>query len=273
MAETQIRTAAGVDVGTECIKAVVLCDDGRVLGRAVVPTRGYFQGCAYEALAAALDDAQQREADLVGIGATGFAMNCVPRATVTVTESTAHALGAYHHLRHAMTLVNIGGRDPHVIAVNAEGHRVASRGARSCAIGIGSFLMFTARHLDVSATRLQELAAAADKPAPVSSYCSVFSNTEVLERLREGATREQIALGSMHSIAERIMEIGGFEDPVVACGGVVEYFPGVLRALETLSGVKVTAVADPIFTGALGAALRVFHQPQESGPLTAGAAA
>jgi predicted CoA-substrate-specific enzyme activase len=273
MAEPQTRTAAGVDVGTECIKAVVLCDDGRVLGRAVVPTRGFFQACAFEALTAALDDAQQREADLVGIGATGFGTNCVPQATLTTTESAAHALGAYHHLRHAMTLVNIGGRDPHVIAVSAEGHRVADRGARRCAIGIGSFLMFTARHLDVSATRLQELAAAADKPARVSSYCSVFSNTEVLERLREGAAREEIALGAMHSIAERIMEIGGFEDPVVACGGVVEYFPGVLRALEALSGTTVTAVAEPILTGALGAALRVFHQAQERGALAAGASA
>ncbi|MGE5231677.1 MAG: acyl-CoA dehydratase activase [Deltaproteobacteria bacterium] len=273
MAETQAGGAAGIDVGTECVKAVVVADGGRMLGRAVVPTRGYFQACAYEALAAALDDAQQREADLAGIGATGFGMNCVPQATLTVTESTAHALGAYHHLRHAMTLVNIGGRDPHVIAVSADGQRATARGARSCAIGIGSFLMFTARHLDVSATQLQELAAAADRPAAVSSYCSVFSNTEVLERLREGATREQIALGSMHSIAERIVEIGGFEDPVVACGGVVEYFPGVLRALETLSGLKVTAVAEPIFTGALGAALRVFHQLRGSGAVAAGAAA
>jgi predicted CoA-substrate-specific enzyme activase len=273
MAEPQTRTAAGVDVGTECIKAVILCDDGRMLGRAVVPTRGFFQACAYEALAAALDDAQRREADLLGIGATGFGMDCVPQATITTTESTAHALGAYHHLRHAMTLVNIGGRDPHVIAVSAEGHRVAARGARSCAIGVGSFLMFTARHLDVSATRLQELAAAADHPARVSSYCSVFSNTEVLERLREGATREQIALGTMHSIAERILEIGGFTDPVVVCGGVAEYFPGVLRALETLAGIKVSAVPEPIFTGALGAALRIFHQPLASDAIAAGAVA
>jgi activator of 2-hydroxyglutaryl-CoA dehydratase len=160
-----------------------------------------------------------------------------------------------------MTLVNIGGRDPHVIGVDAEGRRVNARGARTCSVGIGSFLMFTARHLDVSPTRLQELAAAADKPVAVSSYCSVFSNTEVLERLREGATREQIALGSMHSIAERILEIGGFDAPVYVCGGVAEYFPGVLRALETLSGVKVGTVPDPIFTGALGAALQVLRQP------------
>ena len=48
-----------------------------------------------------------------------------------------------------MTLVNIGGRDPHVITVDGEGRRTAARGARRCAVGIGSFLMFTARHLDV----------------------------------------------------------------------------------------------------------------------------
>jgi activator of 2-hydroxyglutaryl-CoA dehydratase len=85
----------------------------------------------------------------------------------------------------------------------------------------------------------------------------------VLERLREGATREEIALGCMHSIAERIIEIGGFEDPVVICGGVVEYFPGVLTALEAQSGMKVRAVPDPIFTAALGAALRVFQPALE----------
>lgn len=255
--------AAGIDVGTECVKAMILSDDGRVLGRAVVPTRGYFQACVYEALAAALDDAQQREEDLVGVGATGFGMDCVAQATTTATESACHAIGAYHQLRQAMTLVNIGGRAPHIIGVDAEGRRTAARGVRSCAVGLGSFLMFTARHLDVSPTRLQELAAAADRPVRVSSYCSVFSNTEVLERLREGATREQIALGSMHSIAERIIEIGGFEAPIVVCGGVAEYFPGVLRALETLSGVPVTAAPDPIFTGALGAALRVYHAPHE----------
>lgn len=253
------RVAAGVDVGTECVKALVLGDDGQVLGRAVVPTRGYFQACVYEAMAAALDDAQRREEDLVGIGATGFGMECVPQARLTATESACHALGAFHHLRQPMTLLNLGGRDPHVIGVDAQGHRSTARGVRSCAVGIGSFLMFTARHLDVTPTRLQELAAAADRPVTVSSYCSVFSNTEILERLREGATREQIALGSMYSIAERIVEIGGLEGPIFVCGGVAEYFPGVLRALERLSGTTVRAVPEPIFTAALGAALRVFE--------------
>lgn|GEM_PF-1090373 len=256
--------AAGVDVGTECVKAVVITDAGRTLGRSVVSTRGYFQVCAYEALTAALDDAHRGLDELSGIGATGFGMTCVPNATVTITESLAHARGAFHHRRHAMMLLNIGGGDPHVILVDAAGGQIGARGMRRCAVGGGSFLTFSARQLDVSAIQLDELAdAAGGDAAAVSSYCSVFSASEVLERLREGATREQVALGCVRSVAQRVLELGAFEDPVVVSGGVAEYFPGVLRALESLSGLRVTTVPEPICTGALGAALAAFSDQRE----------
>jgi predicted CoA-substrate-specific enzyme activase len=266
MTDLASEIAAGVDVGTECVKAMVITDEGRTLGRSVKPTRGYFEVCAYEALTAALDDAHRRLEELTGIGATGFGMMCVPHATLTIAESAAHVRGAFHHGQHAMTLVNIGGGDPHVINVDAAGRRLGTRGVRRCAVGVGSFLMFSARHLDVNPTQLDELATAAGgDAADVSSYCSVFSASELLERLREGATREQVALGCIRSIAQRVVELGGFEDPVVISGGVAEYFPGVLRALESLSGLQVTTVPEPIFTGALGAALAVFN-PQEGEP-------
>ncbi len=254
------RAAAGVDVGTECVKAVVVGATGDVIGRSVVPTRGYFEACAHEAFAAALDDAQVTEKSLAGICATGFAASCVRQATATATETTCHALGAFRHHPGAMTVINIGGRDPRVISVDDAGRRLEALAVRRCAVGIGTFLMFTARHLDVHPTRLQELAAAAEKPASVSSFCSVFSSTEILERLREGATREEVALGCMHSIAERILEIGGFSEPLVVTGGVPEYFPGVIRALESQSGMKVTVVPQPLFAGALGAALKALEQ-------------
>jgi len=253
--EAGIGIRAGVDVGTECVKAVIVGDAGTVLGRAVVPTRGYFQECAYEAFSTALDDAGKRDDELTAVCATGFAPHCVLQATMTATETACHALGAFDSVRQPMTLVAIGGRDPHVITVDEGGRRLEARSSRRCAVGIGSFLMFASRHLDVPPTGLEELAAAVDQPVRVSSYCSVFSGSEVLERLREGASREAVALGCMHSIAERILEIGGLAPPLVASGGVVEYFPGVLRALESLTGMRVRTVPDPIFTGALGAAL------------------
>ena len=66
------RIVAGVDVGTESVKVLIFREDGAIVGRAVVPTRGYFQERCRETLDAALDDAKLKESDLAEICATGF---------------------------------------------------------------------------------------------------------------------------------------------------------------------------------------------------------
>jgi predicted CoA-substrate-specific enzyme activase len=246
---------AGADLGTECVKTVVLNDAGKVLGRAVVPTRGYFQDCFQEAMGNALAEAQATAGDLRGVGVTGFAAGCAPLASQTVTETLCHARGAYHRTPRAMTLVDIGGRDPKVIHVDDKGHVTSSRSVRKCAVGIGTFLMFASRHLDVHPTRLMDLATSAARPAQVGSYCSVYAEVEVIELLRNGATAGEIALGCMYSIADRVLEIDRLKGPVMITGGVCEYFPGVVKALGERSALNVEIVTEPIMAGAFGAAL------------------
>lgn len=250
--------SAGIDVGTECVKAVVIDRQGTVLGSTVVPRRGFFQDRVTEAFAAVLDDAQVAEADLAGICATGFGDNCVPMATCVLGEAACHALGAWRHHPEAMTVIDIGGRDPKAIHVTADGRPIAIQTLRRCAAGIGTFLIFAARHLDVHPSRLQEMAAMAEAPADVGSYCSMFAGQDILERLRDGTPREDIALGCIHSIAERVVEIGRFQGTVRVTGGVAEYFPGVLLAIAQRLDVQIAAVPQPILAGALGAALWVF---------------
>lgn len=246
---------AGADIGTECVKAIVVGERGKILGRAAVPTRGYFQDCYQEAMGNALAEAQAKAADLQAVCVTGFGASCAADATRTVTETLCHARGAFHHVSKAMTLVDIGGRDPKVVHVDERGTVVASKSARKCAVGIGTFLMFTARHLDVHPTRLMDLATSAARPAPVGSYCSVFAEVEVIELLRAGVTAGEIALGAMYSVADRIMEMDRLQSPLAITGGVCEYFPGVVKALAERSGCQVEVVPEPIMTGALGAAL------------------
>jgi predicted CoA-substrate-specific enzyme activase len=250
-----VTVVAGVDVGAECVKAIVLDSDRRILGRTVVPTRGYFQDRVREALDGALDEAQVTQAGLAGICATGFGHECVDFATMNAGDMVCHAQGAFHYFPHSMSIVDIGGRDPRVIRVASDGRPEDIYTLRRCAMGIGTFLMFAARHLDVHPTRLQELAAAVDKPASVGSYCSVFAGSDVLELLRGGETREAVALGCMHSIAERIVEIGGFSEPLRVTGGVAEYFPGVIKVFSEITELKAEAIPEPIQAGAVGAAL------------------
>ncbi len=246
---------AGADVGTECVKAIVAGDDGKILGRATVPTRGYFQDCFDEALANALQEAQLAAGQLSALTVTGFGASCAPGAPPAVTETLCHARGAYHHHRRAMTVVDIGGRDPKLIHLDDAGNVASSKSVRKCAVGIGTFLMFAARHLDVHPTRLMDLAGSAERAAAVGSYCSVFAEVEVIELLRSGATAGEIALGCMYSIADRILEMDRLTSPVLVTGGVCEYFPGVVKALAERTGLSVDVVPEPIMAGALGAAL------------------
>jgi predicted CoA-substrate-specific enzyme activase len=256
---------AGIDVGTECVKVIVLESDGKVLGRSVVPMRGYFQDRVREAMNAALDEARLTDADLAGTCSTGFGKGCVTSATLTRGDAVCHAAGAFHYFPQAATVVDIGGRDPKVIHVDETGRPTEIHTLRRCAAGIGSFLMFASRHLDIHPTRLQELADSVDTAASIGSYCSVFAGSEVLERLYEGATREEVARGCIHSVAERIVEIGNFAEPVRVTGGVAEYFPGVLKSFAVITDLKVEAVPEPITAGALGAALEVLRAVQGGG--------
>ena len=254
------KISVGIDVGTECIKVAIVDDHGTLLGSSIVPRRGYFQDRVSEAFPMALDDAQVAAEDVLGICATGFAENCVPMATTFLGDTACHALGAFHHHRQAMCVIDIGGRDPKVIRVNELGLPTAIQTLRRCAAGIGTFLIYAARHLDVHPSHLQEMATRTDEACDVGSYCSMFSGQDILEKLRDGVSGESVDLGCINSIADRVIEIGRLTDPVYVTGGVAEYFPGVLTAIAAKTGNHVEAVPQPILAGAVGAALFVFQE-------------
>jgi predicted CoA-substrate-specific enzyme activase len=254
------KISVGIDVGTECIKVAVLNDLGVLLGSSVVARRGYFQDRVSEAYPIALEDAQVVPEEVLGICATGFAENCVPMATCFLGDTACHALGAFHHHKRAMCVIDIGGRDPKVIQVNEQGRPTDIQTLRRCAAGIGTFLIYASRHLDVHPSHLQEMATRTDEASDVGSYCSMFSGQDILEKLRDGASRESVALGCINSIADRVIEIGKLIDPVFVTGGVAEYFPGVLTAIAAKTKKHVEAIPQPILAGAVGAALWVFQE-------------
>lgn len=245
----------GLDVGTECVKAVVMRGDGTIAGTSIVPTSGYFQECIRQATHRALGEAKADADAIRATCVTGFGAACASTATLTMTEASCHARAGFHYKGEPITLIDIGGREPMSIKVGEGGRPVQVRTVRKCAVGVGTFLMFAARHLDVHPTRLMDLAVSADEPAAIGGYCSVFAEVEVIERLRDGATAESIALGCMYAIADRIMEMGTLEGAVFATGGVCEYFPGVVRALSDRTGLNIEVLPAPITTGALGAGL------------------
>lgn len=104
----------------------------------------------------------------------------------TKTEIACHARGCFHYFPVAMTIIDIGGQDNKIIKVDERGRRTSFKMNRKCAAGTGAFLEEMAMRLDIPIEEMDGLARQSEHMVELGSYCTVFSGTEVLEKIRQG---------------------------------------------------------------------------------------
>jgi (R)-2-hydroxyacyl-CoA dehydratese activating ATPase len=249
------RLFAGVDVGTTTTKAVVINAGQEVLGRFVRRSGTDLAAAATAALAEAMAQASVTSDAIRTIVATGYGRRNVPFAHRIKTEISCHGQGCYHYFPEAITVVDIGGQDNKIIKLDAQGRRIGFKMNRKCAAGTGAFLEEIARKLDIPVADLNGLAQAASKTAQIGSYCTVFTATEVLDRIRDGEKVGDIVRGLFDSVAKRIVEMDTLTGGVIMTGGVVAFNDIVAELLSARAGVKVEISPHPQEMGAFGAAL------------------
>jgi predicted CoA-substrate-specific enzyme activase len=247
----------GIDAGSRAIKAV-LFDAGR---SQVLACGLADQGVEQERLASALFEkllleAGLQRAEITGVVATGYGRNAIRFADTAVTEITCHARGVHHLAPDARTVIEIGGQDSKVIALE-DGGRVRDFSMNDrCAAGTGRFLEMVATRLDMDWTKLSELARESRQPALISNMCVVFAETEIIGLLAEGKSLPDVVAGVQNAIATRVAALAGrFVSPPVCFTGGVALQPGMARALAEALSCPVQVAPQPQFTGALGAAL------------------
>ena len=89
----------------------------------------------------------------------------------------------------------------------------------------------------------------------LGSFCTVFSATEVLEKIRQGKLVSDIVKGLFLSVLKRVLEMDLLTEQVVMTGGVVAYNPYLVTMMAELIHRPVLVPEHPQLTGALGAAL------------------
>lgn len=244
----------GVDVGSSFVKMTVITDGGVPVLRLHRPSTEEFSGLCRGMLDQIARELRISASAIGATVATGYGRDCVPFADEKKTELACHAMGAYLAFQREMTLVDIGGQDNKVIRVGKGGAMDDFTINRKCAAGTGSFLEVIARRLGVGLEALPKLADEARTRNILSSYCTVFAETEVLERMKAGEPREELAMAGYRSVAKRVYEMASLTPPVVASGGVMAFHPPVRRALEDLVGSPIDLVPHPQYAGAMGAA-------------------
>jgi predicted CoA-substrate-specific enzyme activase len=248
--------SAGIDIGSISAKAV-LVQDGRMVHSVVIATGYNARRAADNVFEAVVSGAGLRVPDVARIVATGYGRNSVAFADRTVTEITCHAAGAHFTDPAVRCVIDIGGQDSKAIALDENGRVRDFVMNDKCAAGTGRFLEVMARALEVDLDAFGEMARQADRPAKISSLCTVFAESEVISLIARGEIRANIIAGIHDSIAARVAAMArriGVTPPVMMTGGVARN-SGVVDALARQLGEWIVVTPFAQINGALGAAL------------------
>ena len=250
----------GVDVGSASSKVVILEDGIRVVTEKVVQL-GTGSSGPQRVLEEALEASGLRMEDMVRVVATGYGRFSFEGADRQVSEISCHAKGIYHLVPSARTIIDIGGQDAKAIKLDERGGVVQFFMNDKCAAGTGRFIDVMARVLEVTTGEMQDYDAKATEPAPISSTCTVFAESEVISQLSQGTSKENIIAGVHASVAVKACGLayrGGVTPDVVMSGGVAQN-AGVVRAISKELKQQVIVAPHPQVAGALGAALYAYE--------------
>ncbi len=262
---------AGVDIGSTTSKAVIVDENGEQLTYQTIMTEFNRDVSGEKVLKAALDSIGASEEDIAFIVSTGYGRKAFLRADKDIPEIIAHAIGTEKSYPGTRTIIDIGGQDSKVIAMDGNGAVERFEMNDKCAAGTGRFFeVLTHRLLGIEMDELSDLILRSTDPVEISSMCTIFAETEIISHLSQNVPIEDVAAGTGTSIVRRIIAQGKagripFAEPIVFSGGVANN-KGIERIFAKMLGKEVTAISQPQSTAALGAALKACKDYKKEHP-------
>jgi benzoyl-CoA reductase subunit D len=247
---------AGVDLGGKAIKVVVLAE-GRIVSRLAVASSHDRQQTAVDALAEAAKRAEISPEQIECITSTGTGSRRAAFAAEKLSVVGADARAAAWLFPGAGVVIDVGAEEARVAKYTADGRAVDFVTNEKCAAGAGTFIEAVARALDVKLEELGSLSLRCESAIPINGQCAVFAESEVVSLIHSGAAREDIAGAVYDAVANRIASMAlrvGLGEEVVLGGGVA-HDAGFVHALEKSLEVSLRIPEEPVYLGALGAAL------------------
>jgi len=245
----------GIDVGASRTKAVIMDRDRKIHGFSITRSGVDFQAAVDDCFGAALEKAGIIREKVACTFSTGYGRLNVRFRQGTRTEIGCHSRACYFYFPQAMTIIDIGGQDNKIIKLFQDGKRSGFKMNRKCAAGTGAFLEEMSARLDIPLEKMNDLASKSTEMVELGSYCTVFSATEVLEKIRQGKKVTDIVKGLFHSVIKRVLEMDSLTDTVVMTGGVVAHNPHLVEMVEEIIEKEILVPKHPQLTGAIGAAL------------------
>lgn len=242
----------GIDIGSTASKVVVR---GETELHFVLPTGWSSKETTMIIQERLKDSGIDVTSENVKVVATGYGRIAVEFADYVVTEITCHARGGRMLGGDNLAIIDVGGQDTKVILVE-NGMVQDFLMNDKCSAGTGKFLEIMANRLGKTLQELFDMAAEGTI-LPISSLCTVFAESEVINYIGEGRKREDIAAGVVDSVAGKVAQLVQRKDlpeKIILTGGLSHstYFT---NALSKKIGKNVEPTEFGRYAGALGAAI------------------
>jgi predicted CoA-substrate-specific enzyme activase len=272
--DTVVRAFLGIDAGSTSTKAVLLEEDGQVLGKAYRLSEGNPIQDAIEIIGELRQQVrlQRAELEILGVGTTGYAKNMLEgllRADVALVETVAHARSAIHYYKNPDVIIDVGGQDIKLIVLK-DGHVKDFMLNTQCSAGNGYFLQATAEGFGLDVNQYAERAFTAETMPEFSYGCAVFLQSDIVNFQRKGWQPEEILAGlaavlpknvwlyvanvpNLASLGRRFILQGGTQRNLAVVKALIDYINSRFRG----SGVEPEIIVHEHCgeAGAIGAAL------------------
>lgn len=257
---------AGVDLGSTYVKVVVLKDRERA-GYHIAPTGHNHDLTSKLVLNKALDMANLEREDIDHIVSTGYGRRVTSLANDTISEISANArgvqwLGAEMNVR---TIIDIGGQDTKVIALDDDLRIRKFAMNDKCAAGTGRFLEVLSRVLEVPLDEMGALSLGSEDPVDITSTCLVFAKSEIANLVFRGNAKQDIIAGIHRAVARRLVGMAkkvGVRKEIFFDGGPARNI-GMVKAMERELGMEMYVPEMPQIVTATGAALIAAEKLEE----------
>ena len=246
----------GIDIGSAFSKGILMCD-GKIIVSYVMPSGGNYRHTAEKVKEELLSKEGVSSEDILYIVATGYGAKSVDFAHEVVTDISCHSKGIATLFPSVRTVVDVGDLFSKAFRIDGRGNSISFLLSGKCAGGSARILQIIAKVLQVRLEEIGELSLRSKKRVDFNTGCAVFSETEAISRIAEGAAKEDLLAGihralaaQIHSLVERV----GIEKEFALVGGGARD-KGLVQAVEEITGFDIVVPEEPHMTAALGAAV------------------
>jgi predicted CoA-substrate-specific enzyme activase len=255
-----MKYSIGLDVGSTSSELVLMDSNKEIVYLDKKPSGVNMIKVGEQLISDCLKEKNLQYDNIMAYTVTGYGrkqINLSGMEKVEKTEITCYGKGASFLNPETRTIIDMGGQDSKVIALDDQGKVKNFAMNDKCAAGTGRFLEMIAKHFELSLDQLGPLTLASTKEVTISNICAVFAESEIISLVSQGVAIEDILQAVGKSITKRVFGMAervGVRETVMFCGGVA-LNQGMVGNFESILGKTVFLPKHLEFVGAIGAAL------------------